>query len=525
MPIEHARHRRVVNKTKRRKGLLYLFLMLAFLSAISTVFYTSSIEKLDQAREQHHQEALSNIQHNIETEFRFVSADLAYLSRTSLANSVLLQHDDAAKQHLSSLMFQVGTSHKRYFQLRLLNKHGREVIRIDQLADGSLKPIEASLLQEKGNRYYFRQAVPLQTDAAYVSQFDLNIEHGVIERPFRPTIRFVAPIHDKQSRFIGATVINYNGQYIFDLIAAQTPAQNVASVVNQHGFYLKSHQAEKEWGFMWPNKPAARFSDEFPETWQAMSGHTQGKVVTADGEYYFRNLSLRLYAPFKAINSEEIFLVLFAPMAVIENTQTTLVNGLIALWAFLGPLLTFLAFAIAHYQVERTFLFQELDYEASHDHLTGLYNRRAIMALLQTRIEHSLKIDTPLAVSFIDVNDLKHTNDWYGHDMGDEMIKNVANVIEQTIKSSDASARIGGDEFLIVFNQCTSEQAKAIMQRIQSRFAVCGLKRIGTDWTISYGCSELRPDDNAETLMERADEAMYEHKKVTKARSATNTQR
>ena len=116
-------------------------------------------------------------------------------------------------------------------------------------------------------------------------------------------------------------------------------------------------------------------------------------------------------------------------------------------------------------------------------------------------------------MGFIDVNDLKKMNDQQGHAAGDNLIQGAATVITNVIRSTDLAGRLGGDEFLIAFIDCTEEGANIIMNRIESEFHSLGMLTMGKPWSLSYGCTALiNNDDNAASMIKRADSKMYEHK-------------
>ncbi len=109
------------------------------------------------------------------------------------------------------------------------------------------------------------------------------------------------------------------------------------------------------------------------------------------------------------------------------------------------------------------------------DGLTGLYNRKYIYDLMKTLISD---INTEFGIIFIDVNALKYVNDNFGHESGDKLLVVVSNAITSTLREQDFSARVGGDEFLIVLSNVRQEDLKNIISRIKSRIREFGLHEV-----------------------------------------------
>ena len=473
-----------------------------------------SSNNIAREREKRQYIELGNMQQSLAAELNIVGADLAYFAHSDLAIATLEREDTDARTYLTSQMFQIGNLYKHYDQIRLLNSIGDELIRIDQLRDGSLQLTPESALQNKANRYYFKMASELNPQAIYTSRFDLNVEHGEIEQPIKPTIRFATPIHSKEGNFLGVGVINYNGKDLLRIIEELNVHEgDRVYLLNGNGFYLKGDQANKEWRFMYPEMEQLRFVDDHPKVWRQMQQAARGKVTTEGGEYYFSRFELSPNEMFSLVNKESIYLLMFVPDSKIQASLKNLNMSALLGFVLVSPMFIFLAYKLASSQVEQQRLFEQLTFDARHDALTGLYNRSAILEYLGKNISQSRRQKAQLAVSFIDVNDLKKTNDLYGHEAGDDLLKGLAEVINLSIRNGDFAARIGGDEFLIVFVNCDGKCANDIMERIQASYGEMGLSKTGKDWSLSFGCTQLQHEtDDVDSIIERADSLMYEHK-------------
>nr|WP_321266470.1 EAL domain-containing protein [uncultured Sulfurimonas sp.] len=158
---------------------------------------------------------------------------------------------------------------------------------------------------------------------------------------------------------------------------------------------------------------------------------------------------------------------------------------------------------------------KKLDFLAHHDHLTELPNR----ILLKVRLEHTLSIGKRnknlTAVMFMDIDNFKHINDSYGHTLGDALLVEVANRLDNLKREDDTLSRIGGDEFVVAMNHFKSiEQVTHVVQNIMELFEKSFIIEEKEFWiTVSMGIS-IAPDDgnSPEILIKNADTAMYEAK-------------
>lgn len=154
-------------------------------------------------------------------------------------------------------------------------------------------------------------------------------------------------------------------------------------------------------------------------------------------------------------------------------------------------------------------------YRANHDILTGLPNRGLFIDRCSQAINQSKRNKTNLAVLFVDLDNLKSTNDFYNHDAGDALLIEVANRLKTSVRASDTVGRIGGDEFVVLLlGSDTEEQALHIAENIrQALMKPVKYEGINLATSASIGIA-LYPkhgEDEVE-LMRRADEAMYEAK-------------
>ncbi|WP_191758414.1 sensor domain-containing diguanylate cyclase [Komarekiella delphini-convector] len=150
------------------------------------------------------------------------------------------------------------------------------------------------------------------------------------------------------------------------------------------------------------------------------------------------------------------------------------------------------------------------------DELTGLHNRRGFFLLAEQQLKLAHRMNVSCWVIFIDLDGLKQINDTLGHDMGDAMIVDAAQVLKQSFRNSDFVARLGGDEF-IVFVASSFKDADSIQARLQANIASFNQQQNHSyQLSMSMGIERYAPESNMsiEQLVTRADELMYAHKRL-----------
>jgi diguanylate cyclase (GGDEF)-like protein len=161
------------------------------------------------------------------------------------------------------------------------------------------------------------------------------------------------------------------------------------------------------------------------------------------------------------------------------------------------------------YNVE---LYQEMERRAKTDPLTGLANRRAMEEALARETDRCRRYGTRLAVAMIDVDHLKTINDRFGHEAGDDVLRNLAATIDETIRSVDVPGRwTGGDEFLILLPDTSALQAARLAQRLLDslRQHPVTRDRQQVPSSLSIGVAEFVKADTVESLIRRVDQALY----------------
>ena len=153
------------------------------------------------------------------------------------------------------------------------------------------------------------------------------------------------------------------------------------------------------------------------------------------------------------------------------------------------------------------------------DALTGLANRRSLEAFLRTAQITAMETGTPLSVLMIDIDHFKKFNDSYGHQVGDQVLRLVAKVLQEGVRDCDLAVRFGGEELLAVLPGAPLDDCLETAERIRHRISEARLTRRATgeeisSVTVSIGVAQFRMAESADGMIERCDRALYQAKRA-----------
>jgi len=146
------------------------------------------------------------------------------------------------------------------------------------------------------------------------------------------------------------------------------------------------------------------------------------------------------------------------------------------------------------------------------DPLTGLANRRQLSEMMDRELSLARRSGRPLAALMADIDHFKSINDTYGHDMGDKVLKQVAQILRDTCRKEDIVARYGGEEFLVILPDSGAGAAADCAERMRKAVAGASFTGIDRPVTASFGATVLTPADTEDDFLKRADAALYEAK-------------
>jgi diguanylate cyclase (GGDEF)-like protein len=157
---------------------------------------------------------------------------------------------------------------------------------------------------------------------------------------------------------------------------------------------------------------------------------------------------------------------------------------------------------LAHHRLEKL---------AITDRLTGLYNRNKLDEVFAYELAQAERYGKPLSIIMADIDKFKSVNDTYGHQVGDSVLCDFAAIMRELARDTDTPGRWGGEEFLIICSHVDLNGAQILAERIRAAIDTHSFSVVGHK-TSSFGVSSYRPKDTSETMVKRADDALYEAK-------------
>jgi diguanylate cyclase (GGDEF)-like protein/PAS domain S-box-containing protein len=578
--------------------------------------------------------------------------------------SFLVEHAEDAVQlfpdrlssHLTELFRDFARVHQKYGQVRMLDPSGREAIRVN-LVDGEPQTVPAHELQDKSSQPYYEETLELEEGEVYVSDLDLNIENGRLERPFRPTLRFASPVFGEGNELRGIVVLNYNASRILaqvNLIEENSPNEPDFLLVNREGHFLLGAQSDSEWGFALEERADQTFEKYYGSAWQSVRKADDGHLLYEEGLLVFAPLfepraagKEPIIAEAAAIGgsalrtdddqpysedswllvshvSEADFDMLLDPLH--RRFLVFLMSGAIALAAasaglsyalfrshkaavhirkseqYLREVLDAMgsgvlvvdretsriadANAVAAHMLgyaedeligldcrslfihccrstdgsdegvmqsedaalrrdgtsvpvyrlslpivrdgrefallnfvdftEHQEMVRDLAAKANTDFLTGIPNRRRFLEIASAEFRRGLRYGNAFSVLMLDIDHFKKLNDRYGHDFGDEALKQFCLVVQEHLRENDVFARMGGEEFAVAAPQTDLEGAVVLAERLREAVEKDFMNADDgseVDYTVSVGVAQMdEADSELDDILRRADLALYQAK-------------
>jgi signal transduction histidine kinase/DNA-binding response OmpR family regulator/HPt (histidine-containing phosphotransfer) domain-containing protein len=274
------------NIPQARRSFLGTVLFLTALAAAGVyILYhqaAGAMEKSLKSNESIHNRMVAQ---SIELDLKTLFMDL-YLVANHVETKYYLQYrNERNRRDLERELLTLSRVSGAYDQVRILDNHGMEVIRVNYNG-GDPAPVPPDRLQNKADRYYFQDSLPLKNGEIYVSPFDLNVENGKIELPLKPMIRVSTPVCDDKGNRLGFAILNYLGRRIIDrLDHSSAPETGTTILLNENGYWLASPHPEKNWAFMYDDRKGVSFAAERPEAWARINPMDSGQFSTPAGIY------------------------------------------------------------------------------------------------------------------------------------------------------------------------------------------------------------------------------------------------
>ncbi|PHR26172.1 MAG: hypothetical protein COA36_12845 [Desulfotalea sp.] len=272
---------KVPRNTLILRFLFYLFPLLIFLCLGYYVFLQLNHEQDTSLLMREETERLNLAEKLVVRDLDILASDLSLLSSSEELVAFVSQGGYGNLQRLKKRFLFFSRDRKIYDKIRFIDRNGMEIVRINM--DGNISTIIPKKdLQNKADRYYFKQTMQMISGKPYLSPLDLNVEGGEIQRPLKPVIRIAQKLVNSQGIPSGILILNYLAAPMLDRFQSVLP-QNpnaVYSIVNNKGWWLCNPEKFREWGGQLGHKFG--FQNQNPEAWRQIKTGDSGQFILED---------------------------------------------------------------------------------------------------------------------------------------------------------------------------------------------------------------------------------------------------
>jgi methyl-accepting chemotaxis protein len=259
--------------TKIKNKLLLAFILVSLIPLVVLGGYglKSITQSLESASVGKLSDKVSLYSFEVEDFLKNVSNDLFYLRDSvtlrNLVDSIANGTTGLSSSSIDDLKkdFLAFSKHKKiYYQVRFLDAKGMEVVRVDRNQGESII-VPENRLQNKKSRYYFADTAKLGRGKLMISPLDLNREHGEVEKPLRPVIRYGTPVFDRNNKLAGIVLFNVSADKFLALLQKKQTGKEKLFFIDQKGFYYFNPDSGKSWGSPADLDNGNNFGKDFPE--------------------------------------------------------------------------------------------------------------------------------------------------------------------------------------------------------------------------------------------------------------------
>ncbi|BEP28219.1 diguanylate cyclase [Helicovermis profundi] len=508
----------------------------------------------------------SRIINNSNNYFYSSEKDLLYLEKITKTHSSI-DSDETSLKNIEKMYDDFISINTRYDQIRLLDLSGMEKIRINNSNGVTIVP--KNELQDKSNRYYFKDTIKLRENDIFTSPIDLNVEHGEIEKPNKSVIRFAKVVYiENKPKYV--LILNVNTNHIFNELRnlIKNNEFNDTYLIDEKGFYIVNSNKLKEWGGPNNLKTGESFMKDYPViSKKILKDVNNGHIITDSKSYFWKKYyitsSNESYVTIiSAIDNNDflnnvneffkklvyqmiiililIFIISYFLSKIITNPIYKIVDAVIEIGKGnfdvhfdvdkdSGSEINILAYEIKKMALELSSIYHQIEKRvrdrtkelekmnekikkmAQIDPLTGIYNRHYFNQYVNDVLNDSSE---NITLIMIDVNDFKYINDNYGHNIGDEILKTVADLLTKAVRESDFVVRYGGDEFLVILYNADAIVAQSYVNRLRLLIFEFNYDNdlINHRLELSLGYDVYTGEKHILEVINSADEKMYKNK-------------
>lgn len=550
---------------------LLLVAFSAFAAGLASHYtFVNSRAMLTQRAEQYLLSTTEVLARHLHSSLQSVSQDALALAAHAEARFLLAdtqggagRPQQAARETMAQAFEAMLAAHPSYLQMRLITAqdHGLELVRVLRHGD-VLQRIPERDMREKGHFPYVFEALAQPGGQVYLSEFAVNHDDAP-EANDMPSFTVSAPVV-LQGRTLGVVALQVAARPFLQNVTAHLPGGFQLYMSNRWGDWLMHPDTSQTFAF--DRGQRVFIQDTFPEAQGLLSGQAQSLVTRANDAYGEPLAAAFVRLPLSASEVDQRFLLLglAQTISVIEGDTPVLGRSIVQVLVLVCLAALLLAVLVSRVVTEplkamaaatrsmgkgqrvmglpverrdeigelaRSFQHMEeqvwlqmaqlrsrhnvMDHLAHHDPLTGLPNRRMVEARLAEALDRADRSGLVCAVLFVDLDHFKNINDGLGHEVGDVVLRAVAQRLSDDLRVGDLVGRMGGDEFVVVCEGLHGElDADPIAVKLQAQFHQPVLHQgLPIQVRASVGIS-LYPRDghDVRSLLSDADAAMYRAK-------------
>ncbi|MFP4107199.1 MAG: diguanylate cyclase domain-containing protein [Phycisphaerae bacterium] len=508
---------------------IYVVVGLFFAGALALFYRVEYTNRLESVR-LHETFSLRVQEEVIGARFEGILSDVRFLIHLNEMYQLLRDGQEGKLGELGREYRRFLEEKRLYDKIRLYDTKPDELLRVEYRGG---KPRLFTGRAEGGEcRECVEQTLSLPPGTIYVSSLDLE-DDGERRAPYTPVIRFSISVPDAAGQPLGAIVLSYRGNELFKLLQnAGATGSGRLMLVNLDGYWLRSPDPGKQWGYLLPGREKYVFQADYPDVWDMVRNRESGQVYGDDGLFTYVTVyplrparaiaGLNTYAAENAQSGRYCWkLISFVPTERLQARTGDFRENLVLLFGVMMILSSLPAWSIASVWIKHRRAQSELKHRADYDVLTGLPNRSLLHDRLEQMQLEAERYRFSYTVLFIDLDGFKSVNDTLGHDAGDELLVTVAQRIRKCVRKSDTVARLGGDEFTVILARTESIRdgivvARKVIDQLDLPFKLAaGTAEIGASVGIAMYPQHARTIDE---LLAEADEAMYQAKQAGKGR-------
>ncbi len=270
------------------------FLIVTLIPAIIIGFYANYVSSNTLLAQEYNnqKELIRTLNHSIESFLASAEDDVLFLSQSSPMNRYLANQTGdnlkLLKEELANEFLAFSEQRKIYYQIRYLDENGQEIVRIDSNKRNSYI-IPQRKLQNKANRGYFKNSIRLSVGNVFVSKLDLNREHGQVEVPHKPVIRYATTVEyssgQKKGEIAGIIITNVAASVFLDEI-------DEIALIDKDGFYMAGIQENKRWGGQYDLDSKQNFNTDHTVISKQIFGNKSGQINDDESVYIFSKVKV-----------------------------------------------------------------------------------------------------------------------------------------------------------------------------------------------------------------------------------------